>query len=132
LSFSYVEDGVRIRAREWPRVDLARAAGEAGDAELEVLDACPARLLQRTATLRQWGYVVELSAARVAPRREGTLHWLEFDAACAEGARRLRVGPLYDERGSVGGQGLYGWEASYVALRPPARFPAEWELTPLR
>jgi hypothetical protein len=132
LSWTYAEDGVRIRAREWPRVDLASADGEPSDVQIEVLDACPARLLQRTATLRQWGYVVELSVGSVAPRRSGALHWLRFDAACAEGARRLQVGPLYDERASLRGQGLYGWEASYVALRPPERFPEEWELTPLR
>jgi hypothetical protein len=132
LSFAYAEDGVRIRAREWPRVDLSSEADEPGRAEIEVLDACAARLLQRTATLRQWGYVVELSAARVAPRREGTLHWLKFEAACVEGARHLQVGPLYDERRSLRGQGLYGWEGSYVRLRPPERFPEEWELTPLR
>jgi hypothetical protein len=132
LSFAYVDDGVRIRARDWPRVDIATAAGEPGAAELEVLDACAASLRHRTATLRQWGYVVELSAARLAPRRAGTLHWLTFDATCAEGARRLQVGPLYDERRSLPGQGLYGWEGSYVALRPPERFPAEWELTPAR
>jgi hypothetical protein len=132
LSWTYVEDGVRIRAREWPRVDLSSTPGEPSDVQVEVLDACAARLLQRTATLRQWGYVVELSAARVAPRRAGTLHWLKFEAACAEGPRRLQVGPLYDERASLRGQGLYGWEGSYVALRPPERFPEEWELTPLR
>jgi hypothetical protein len=128
LSWTYVEDGVRIRARDWPRADLS-SPGESGDAQIEVLEACAARLLQRTATLRQWGYVVELSAARVAPRREGTLHWLRFDAVCADGARRLQVGPLFDERG---GRDLYGWERSYVVLRPPERFSAEWELTPLR
>jgi hypothetical protein len=130
LSFAYVEDGSRIRARDWPRVDLASVAGEPGDAEIEVLDACAARLLQRTATLRQWGYVVELSAARVAPRRAGTLHWLSFDSVCADGVRRLQVGPLYDERRSRG-QGLYGWESSYLALRPPERFAEEWELIPV-
>jgi hypothetical protein len=129
LSFAYAEDGVRIRARDWPRVDLS---SESGDAQIDVLDACAARLLHRTATLRQWGYVVEFLARRVAPRREGTLHWLKFEAVCADGARQLQVGPLYDERGSHRGQDLYGWEASYVALRPPERFPAEWELTPLR
>jgi hypothetical protein len=132
LSFAYADAGVRIRARDWPRVDLSSPDGEPGDVQIEVLDACAARLLQRTATLRQWGYVVELSAARVAPRRAGTLHWLKFEAACAEDARRLQVGPLYDERGSLRGQGLYGWEGSYVSLRPPERFPEEWELTPLR
>jgi hypothetical protein len=132
LSWTFAEDGVRIRAREWPRVDLSSTADEPGEMQIEVLDACPARLLQRTATLRQWGYVVELSAGRVAPRRAGTLHWLKFEAACAEGARRLQVGPLYDERASLRGQGLYGWEGSYVSLRPPERFPEEWELTPVR
>lgn len=131
LSWTLAEDGVRIRAREWPRVDLSSMAGESGDAQIEVLDACAARLLQRTATLRQWGYVVELSAESVAPRRAGALHWLKFEAACTDGARRLQVGPLYDERSSPRGRGLYGWEASYVALRPPERFPEEWELTPL-
>jgi hypothetical protein len=113
------------------RVNLASLAGETSDAAIEVLDACAARLLQRSATLRQWGYVVELSAAQIAPRREGTLHWLAFEAACADGTRRLQVGPLYDARGTLRGQGLYGWEESYVALRPPQRFPEEWELTPL-
>jgi hypothetical protein len=131
LSFAYAEDGVRVRARGWPRVDLS-SMGESDDAQVEVLDACAARLLQRSATLRQWGYVVELLAPRVAPRREGTLHWLKFEAACADGAWHLQVGPLYDERASRGGQDLYGWERSYIALRPPQRFPAEWELTPLR
>jgi hypothetical protein len=132
LSWTYAEAGVRIRAREWPRVDLSSTAGEPSDVQFEVLEACAARLLQRTATVRQWGYVVELSAGRVAPRRAGTLHWLKFEAECADGARRLQVGPLYDERGSLRGQGLYGWEGSYVSLRPPERFPEEWELTPLR
>jgi hypothetical protein len=132
LSSAFAEDGVRLRAREWPRVDLSSTDSEPSDVQIEVLDACAARLLQRTATLRQWGYVVELSAERVAPRRSGTLHWLKFDAACAEGTRRLQVGPLYDQRASSRGQGLYGWEGSYVALRPPERFSEEWDLTPLR
>lgn len=132
LSWSYAEDGLRIRARDWPRVDLSSVSGEPGDAVIEVLDACAARLLERSATLRQWGYVVEPFAARVAPRRVGTLHWFRFEAACAEGTRYLQVGPLYDERASLRGQGLYAWEASYVTLRPPVRFPEEWELTPLR
>jgi hypothetical protein len=132
LTWTWVEDDVRIRARDWPRVDLSSPAGGPSEAQLEVLDACAANLLQRTATLRQGGYVVQLFARQLAPRREGTLHWLAFDAACSAGARRLQVGPLYDDWSSPRGQALLGWEGSYIRLRPPTRFAEEWEITPLR
>jgi hypothetical protein len=132
LTWTWVEDDVRIRARDWPRVDLSSPAGGPSEAQLEVLDACAANLLQRTATLRQWGYVVQLFARPLATRREGTLHWLAFDAACSAGVRRLQVGPLYDDRSSPPGRELLGWEGSYSRLRPPTRVAEAWELTPLR
>jgi hypothetical protein len=81
-------------------------------AELEILDTCPARLLRRTATLRQWGPMIRFFDSYYPTRRVGVLGWTALEAECTPSAIRFEIGPLYFK-----GHELLDWEASYARTR---------------
>ena len=80
--------------------------------ELEILDTCPARLLRRTATLRQWGPMIRFFDSYYPTRRVGVLGWTALEAECASQAIRFEIGPLYFK-----GHELLDWASSYGRAR---------------
>ena len=114
---------------DWPRV-LLTAAEHSADLVLdaEILQVCKAKLFHRTATLRQWGWVVGWGEQRWKTAREGQLTWSLLDSQCAgpSGNLKIQVGPLH----STDQGNLFNWPASYLDLRPAAQFPEEWSAPP--
>jgi hypothetical protein len=81
---------------------------------IEILDACPAQLLRRTAILEQWGPVIRFFDSYNPTSRVGALGWTALEAECAppRGTMRFEIGPLYFKTHE-----LYDWEASYGRTR---------------
>jgi hypothetical protein len=78
--------------------------------EIEILEACPGRLLRRTAELRQWGPVMRFFDSYNPTSRTGTLGWTALEGDCGEprGKVRFELGPLYLEQHM-----LLDWDSSY-------------------
>jgi hypothetical protein len=112
---------------DWPEVVFIASADSADLVlESEILEVCQAKLFQRTATLRQWGWVVGWGEQEWRFAREGLLSWSLLDAQCAgpRGNLKIQVGPIH----SADQGGLFNWAASYLHLRPAVQFPEEWSV----
>jgi hypothetical protein len=122
-------DGEVSSSPDWPAIILSppRDAPEVV-ARVEILQVCEARLYRRTAVMRQWGIPFRWATERPRNVRKGELGWTMIEAQCPppEGHLRVQAGPFFDpELGSA--DELYDWANSYVNLRPPSKFPEEWQ-----
>ena len=100
-----------------PTVQLSRDGMGLPSAEIEVLEACGARLMRREVTLRQWGYVLNLFEQHYGPVRRGMLGWSAVESRCVAFGHSVRfeIGPLYYRPGGPpGGTQLSDWTASYA------------------
>ena len=116
---------------EWPELSLRDLGGGSPAARLEVLEICPARLWRRTAILTQFGFIFSVGDVRYGNSRRGILGWTALDAQCPgpDGHVRFQAGPFYE--GRIRDPALLAdWGASYKALRPPEKYPEEWQVVP--
>jgi len=101
------QDSVEPRDHKslWPVLDT-----RGHPTEIEILDACPGRLLRRTAELRQWGPVMRFFDSYYPTSRRGTLGWTALEGDCGEphGKVRFELGPMYLEQHM-----LLDWSSSY-------------------
>lgn len=111
----------------YPEVMLAGDFQSVLTSEIEILAICPARLYRRTATLTQWGHILNVMDMNYSQSRRGTLRWsaLEGDCDPPEGKKRFEIGPIYWHQYATPGR-LYDWVNSYKRLRPPEKFPHEY------
>ena len=116
-----------MNPRRWPGFELSRH-GAVPSARLEVLNVCRARLLRRTATMTQFGLILNYGEPGYAMHREGTLGWTAIEAQCPapDGPVRFQAGPFYYP-GDAGSHRLADWSSSYIQLRSPLQYPEEWE-----
>ena len=125
------DNGTLAKPRRWSEVTPleSSAVGESGKAEITITQICQGRLFRRTAVMRQRGTVVNMFEMSYGSVREGTLRWSALEGTCPspEGKVRFEVGPLYYYRGRQD-LTLYNWSDSYRRLRPPDRFPDEYDV----
>jgi hypothetical protein len=125
--------GRRVRAPEWPALALRSEYGGNPSAQIEILEICPAaKLYRRTATLTQVGVIVTTGDLKYAKNRKGTLGWTAIDAQCPapDGQVRFQAGPFYYSDVMDDPQPLADWSGSYGHLRPPEKYPEEWQVMP--
>jgi len=102
----------RYSERQWPFVDLPEDENGHSWGDIEILERCDGRLLRRTATLTQWGPVLNMFDSYYPTSRLGVLGWTALEASCAppRGKVRFEVGPLYDQVHQ-----LLDWDVSYAS-----------------
>jgi hypothetical protein len=102
----------RYDSNAWPAGALyAQRATEKPWARIEILDTCSAHLLERTADLSQWGYILNISDMHYPVSRSGRLVFgaLQADCPTPRAPMRFEIGPLY------GGGNLEAWDSSYAS-----------------
>jgi hypothetical protein len=75
----------------WPRFEFDKKTS----VEIEILDACAARMFKRTAAIRQFGFIVGMFGSASTTARQGELHWSALEAQCPHQLVRFEIGPLY-------------------------------------
>lgn len=93
--------------------------------EVEILATCPAKLLLRTAQIKQWGQAPNWGDANHPNQREGTLRWSALEGKCMppDGSVRFMIGPMYyvQKPGS-----LYNWKYTFLNKLPKDQHPEEY------
>jgi hypothetical protein len=122
-------DEHELQPREWPALNLRADGDGESSAEVTVLAICDAKLLRRTATLRQKGFIMSSGDAQYDFNREGTIGWTAIDAECPapDGHVRFEAGPFYHPPSLGDRSRLADWSATYVQKRPAKDHPEEWE-----
>lgn len=122
-------DHHELQPREWPALNLREEGDGESSAEVTVLAICDARVLRRTAILRQKGLVPGGGDIQFDFNRKGTIGWTAIDAQCPapDGHVRFEAGPFYHTPLGSDGTRLADWSATYVRKRPAERYPEEWE-----
>ncbi|MFL6601278.1 MAG: hypothetical protein ACJ8R9_08085 [Steroidobacteraceae bacterium] len=112
---------------EWPAVQLTRTGFGRPAAAIEILDICKAKLYRRSATLDQRGTSLGWGDMGYEKIRQGILGWTAIDAQCPgpDGHVHFQAGPFHH---GTGGMRLLDWDASYIRLRPPEKYPEEWRV----
>lgn len=100
--------------------------------EVEILAACEGSLHRRTATISQTGSVTSMFGQRhFSSERQDKIRWSALEGKCEAGepAVRLEIGPMYFVHITQWQPtNLYQWSASYRRLRPPDKFPEEYNV----
>lgn len=90
--------------------------------DIEIVDVCPARLLRRTAVMKQWGGILNMFGESHPTSREGNLVWFALEGMCSQTTPvRYEIGPLYITS-SRDRRELYFWTDSYRRLVSPDEY----------
>jgi hypothetical protein len=104
-------------------------------ATYEILATCPVQLSVRKGEMTQWGFILNMFGSSYPIDRRGTLYWSAIDADCPapDGKVRFMIGPIYVSATSGTGQEayrnetLYNFADAYLAERPKAKYPDEYQ-----
>lgn len=107
IDAQYNRDGDLFPAVEPPG---SRGMGPPPPMLIEILETCPGHYFQRSATLEQWGYPLNMFDSHYPVARSGQLGWsaLQGDCPPPRGKVRFELGPLFSEPHQ-----LLDWDISY-------------------
>jgi hypothetical protein len=96
----------------WPEIHFDQKT----KVEIEVLNACEAKMFRKTAAIEQFGYILNMFDSAWRTSRRGGLNWSALEAQCPQpvGKIRFEIGPLYFP--TAGGPSLYHWRYRYAQL----------------
>jgi hypothetical protein len=102
---------------------------------IEILASCPVKLSIRKGQMTQWGYILNVFGTHYPSDRRGTLYWSAIDATCPQPDDKVRfmIGPIYfsptsgSDQEAYRNETLYNWWYAYLAERPQAKYPDEYQ-----
>lgn len=116
------------RLKEWPIL----AVSKHGSLDIEILNACPARVYHRMGLLKRIGKAYDMKRAKTVNHAEAQVGWtiLEGDCDGPTGKVSIEVGPMginFAIPYAVEPPILQDWFHTYARMRPPEKYPHEYE-----